>query len=261
MFSQVGWLVKASKVSCIICAYNEAARIAEVLGVAAEHPLLEEVIVVDDGSTDDTANIVRSFPSARLISHAENLGKSRALATGIRAAKNDYVMQLDADLKHLTAANITQLAEPVLSGQCDMSISVRKNSLAIYRWLGLDFVSGERVVAKEIVAECLAEIEKLPRFGVEVFMNRCIIKQRLKIAIVRFENVINTRKTEKMGWWRGTYADCKTVLDVLKVVSPFEIVLQNFRMLTVARKNRPVQVPHSVTGVLDDKRGGAITNR
>ena len=57
-------------------------------------------------------------------------------------------MCLDADLKHLTAANITELAEPVLSEHFDMSISVRKNSFAIYRWLGLDFVSGERVIPK-----------------------------------------------------------------------------------------------------------------
>jgi glycosyltransferase involved in cell wall biosynthesis len=232
-----------------------------VLGVAAAHPLLDEVIVVDDGSTDDTAKIVRSFPSVRLIPHAENLGKSRALATGIRAAKNNYIMHLDADLKYLTAANITQLAEPVLSGPCDMSISVRKNSLAIYRWLGLDFVSGERVMAKKIVEERLADIEKLPRFGVEVFMNRCIIKQRLKIAIVRFENVINTRKREKMGWWRGTYAEWKTALDVLKVVSPFEIVLQNYRMLATSRNITPVQVPHVVAGVSHEEQGGAVTNR
>jgi hypothetical protein len=56
-----------------------------------------------------------------------------------------------------------------------MSNSVRKNSLAIYRWLGFDFVSGERVIPKWIVAECLSELDKLPRFGIEVYINERVI--------------------------------------------------------------------------------------
>ena len=234
--------MSASKLSCIICAYNEAPRIAEVLYVAAAHPLLDEVIVVDDGSTDGTAGIVRSFPSVRLVSYRENRGKSRAFADGVRAARYDYIMHLDADLKHLTAANITELAEPVLSRHFGMSISVRKNSLAAYRWMGLDFVSGERVIPKRIVAACLAEIDKLPRFGVEAFINARIIDERLRIAVVPFDKVINTRKTQKIGRWRGTIADYRTALDVLRVISPLGVVRQNYRMLLLAR---PKRVPGS----------------
>jgi glycosyltransferase involved in cell wall biosynthesis len=209
-----------------------------VLSVATAHRLIDEVIVVDDGSTDNTADIVRSFPRVRLIGSAENLGKSRAFAQGLRAARNDHIMHLDADLKYLTEANITDLAEPVLSGRFDMSVSVRKNSLAIYRWLGLDFVSGERVIPKRIVARCLSEIDKLPRFGIEVYMNERIIKECLRIAIVRFENVINTRKVEKMGWARGTIADCKTAVDVLRVISPLGVVRQHYRMRALAQPKR-----------------------
>ncbi|HWE18253.1 MAG TPA: glycosyltransferase, partial [Hyphomicrobiaceae bacterium] len=106
-----------------------------MLSVASVHPLLAEVIVVDDGSSDGTADIVRSFPSVQLISLPERRGKSGAFAEGVRAARHEFIMHLDADLKHLTVANITALAEPVLSGRYGMSISVRKNSLAIYRRL------------------------------------------------------------------------------------------------------------------------------
>ena len=230
--------MSASKLSCIICAHNEAPRIAEVLAVAAAHPLLDEVIVVDDGSTDGTASIVRSFPSVRLLSCPQNRGKSRAFADGVRAARYDYIMHLDADLKYLTAANITDLAEPVLSRRYGMSISVRKNSLAAYRWMGLDFVSGERVIPKRIVASCLAEIDKLPRFGIEAFINARVIDERLGIAIVTLENVMNTRKAEKIGWCRGTLADYRTTRDVLRVISPLEMIRQNYRMLLLARATR-----------------------
>jgi hypothetical protein len=119
-----------------------------------------------------------------------------------------------------------------------MSISVRRNSLAIYRWLGLDFVSGERVLPKRIVAACLAEIDKLPGFGIEAYINERIIGEQLSIAVVAFDNVINTRKAVKVGRWRGALADWATALDVLRVLSPLEVVRQNHRMLALARSRR-----------------------
>jgi hypothetical protein len=147
-------------------------------------------------------------------------------------------MHLDADLKHLTAQNVTALAEPVLSQRDGMSISIRKNSLAIYRWLGLDFVSGERVLPKRIVAACLSEIERLPGFGIEVYINQRIIEEQLGIAVVVLDNILNTRKAAKVGWWQGMLADWATALDVLRVLSPLEVARQNYRMLALARSRR-----------------------
>jgi glycosyltransferase involved in cell wall biosynthesis len=154
------------KISCIICAFNEARRIGAVLAIATAHPLLDEVIVVDDGSTDETAEVARSFPSVRLIAQAQNRGKSCAMAAGIAAAANEYLMLLDADLKGLVADDIAALAEPVLSRRADVSISLRRNSLLIYRAIGIDFVSGERVIRKDLLSEALNEMRGLPRFGI-----------------------------------------------------------------------------------------------
>jgi hypothetical protein len=196
------------------------------------------VIVVDNGSTDGTARVVRSFPSVGLISLPERCGKSRAFAAGVRAARHDHIMHLDADLKNLTAANITALAEPVLSRGYGMSLSVRRNSLAIYRWVGLDFVSGERVLAKRIVAASLSEIDALPGFGIEAYINARIIEEQLSIAVVVLDNVTNTRKAVKVGRFRGTLADWATALDVLRVLSPLEVVRQNYRMLSLAHFGR-----------------------
>ena len=103
-------------ISCVICAYMEAPRIGAVLSAVAGHPLLKEIIVVDDGSTDATAAVVSCFPSITLLRQAGNQGKSRALAAGVRAGSGELILYLDADLKHLTPADISALAEPVLSG-------------------------------------------------------------------------------------------------------------------------------------------------
>jgi glycosyltransferase involved in cell wall biosynthesis len=70
-------------ISCVICAYMEAPRIGAVLSAVAGHPLVKEIIVVDDGSTDTTAAVVSRFSSITLVRLVENQGKSRALAAGV----------------------------------------------------------------------------------------------------------------------------------------------------------------------------------
>jgi glycosyltransferase involved in cell wall biosynthesis len=220
-------------VSCIICAYNEAPRIGAVLSAVSTHPLVDEVIVVDDGSIDGTADVVRAFPSVRLISYAPNRGKSFAMAAGVAAAKNATLMLLDADLKGLTAQDVAALAEPVLSGRADLGISLRGNSLRVYRLLGLDFVSGERVLRRELLSEVLAEIQGLPRFGIEVFMNERIIARRLSIAVVRWSRVMQARKAEKLGLWKGTVAEFRMLRDLARVKGPLAVILQISRMRTL----------------------------
>lgn len=220
-------------ISCIICAFNEAPRIAAVLAVASVHPLLQEVIVVDDGSTDDTAKVVKRFPSVRLISYTENQGKSFAMATGIAKAQGNFLMLLDADLKGLTAEHLTKLATPVLSGKTDVSLSLRKNSLLIFRAIGLDFVSGERVISKELLSDALDEIFELPRFGIEVFMNRIIIARQLSISVAHWHQVTQSRKTEKLGYWKGIRAEWRMIADLLRVVYPALLISQTWQMLSL----------------------------
>ncbi len=226
------------RISCVICAYNEAPRIAAVLRAAADHPLLHEVIVVDDGSTDDTAEVVRQFPQVRLVPCAENRGKSFAMATGVAAAEGELLMLLDADLSGLTADNISALAAPVLAGEAAVSISLRRNSLPIFHAIGLDFVSGERVVRKELLGEVLEDIRGLPRFGVEVYMNRRIIAQQLTIAVVRWSQVSQSRKTEKLGYWKGIRAEWRMIADLLNVVYPRVLLSQTWRLISLQANRR-----------------------
>jgi glycosyltransferase involved in cell wall biosynthesis len=155
--------------SCVICAYNEEARIADVLSVATGHSLLGEVIVVDDGSIDGTSARVAAFESVKLIRNVRNRGKSWSMARGIGAARFEHVMLLDADLSGLRAGHLDDLARPVLSGWADVTLSMRGDSF--YRILGVDFVSGERVLPRSLFADALDQLAETSCWGAEIFIN------------------------------------------------------------------------------------------
>jgi glycosyltransferase involved in cell wall biosynthesis len=234
----------AKRISCIICAYNEADKIANILKAVDGHPLLSEVIVVNDGSTDGTAALAQSFPDVTLISYPTNRGKTYALSQGMAVAKGDHFMLIDADLSGLTAADIFALAAPVTAGRAEVSISLRANSLALYRALGLDFVSGERLIPADLVRPHLARMEHLPRWGGEVFINNLITAARLRVEVVDWPGVFNIRKAQKVGAWRGLLAELTMTADVFRVLSPVMVVRQNVALLSLMRRPAPQRRVH-----------------
>ena len=221
----------AIRISCILCAYNEAGRIRNILDAVAGQPLLAEVIVVNDGSTDATASLLAGFPDLKVISYSPNRGKTYALSRGISAAVGEHLMLLDADLAGVTADDIEALAAPVRCGQADVSISLRGNSLGLYRRIGLDFVSGERVIPAWLLKDAAAKMQRLPRWGGEAFMNELIIEHRLRVAVVDWPAVFNIRKYRKVGRWRGLFEELGMIRDALQVLSPWGIARQNLQLL------------------------------
>ena len=91
--------------SIVIPAYNEAKRLPDTLTLLKEyldkHDFASEVLVVDDGSTDETVKIVKdrmsSFPNLKIIENAVNKGKGGVVRQGMLAAAGDYCIFMDAD--------------------------------------------------------------------------------------------------------------------------------------------------------------------
>jgi len=218
------------KVSCIIPTYNEAARIANVLRVVENHPLIHEIIVVDDGSIDNTREIVSTFKNIRLIVHEKNKGKSAAIHRGVSSITGEFVLFLDADLVGLTVENINELISPITSGMADVSISYRGNSPRLWRLVGFDYISGERVFHREILQSHLDKILELPKFGLEIFLNSLIIKNNSRIKIVEWPNVSSPFKYAKYGMWKGIKGDIGMMRDIFTTFSIFEPLSQIIKM-------------------------------
>ena len=213
-------------VTVLIPAYNEAARIGGVLAAVAGHPDVDEVLVVDDCSKDGTADVAAKVPGVTVLRQPVNGGKTKALTAGLQAAKGDFVALIDADLVGLTAKDIATLVEPVRTGRAQMSISLRGNAPPPWRWIGLDYISGERVMPKALLVEAMAGVEGLPRFGFEVHLNRLILARKLPIAVVPWPGVQSPIKAKKYGVWAGVKGDVGMIADMMRTVPPLELLGQ-----------------------------------
>lgn len=211
------------KISCIIPVYNEGPRVLDVIKAVQDSGVVDEIIVVDDGSKDNTASLISPVSGINFISYHPNQGKSHAVKVGFEAAKNDYVMMIDSDLIGLDTPGLTALAQPIVDGMADVSISLRKNSLGIYKWLGLDFISGERVFKKDLIAD-LSVLDNLSGFGLESYMNQIIIQKKLRIKVVYWKNVESPRKSVKVGWLAGMWGDIKMSGQIISLLGIFGVV-------------------------------------
>jgi len=208
-----------ASISCVIPAYNEGSRIASVLAAVVGHPLLDEIIVVDDGSTDETQAAAKQFKNVRLLAQATNIGKSGAICMGICAAASEFLLLLDADLVGLTEDDVTALILPVLRGTADASISLRKDALLPWRVIGLDYLSGERVIRRDLLAGHLDAIGHLPGFGLESYINRVLILHKSRVKVIWWEHVGHTYKARKYGIWKGIAGEARMLMNIVETIS------------------------------------------
>ena len=191
------------KASAVIPAFNEAARIGRVLDAVSSSPLIDQIIVVDDGSDDSTSAVAAKHNGAVVVRLPRNRGKAAAMVAGVGRAKNKVVVFLDADLIGLKQHHVDDLVLPVLRGEVDMTVGQFKGGRGwITLWQRLvPNISGQRAMR----ASDFASVPNVARkgFGVELAITKHAIHQGLRMRLVYLLGMSHVTKEEKRGVVRG----------------------------------------------------------
>lgn len=116
------FIIPRMKITVIIPAYNEISTIREIVDRVEKTALVDEILVVDDGSTDGTREILTELDQAgriRAIFHEKNSGKGAAVRTGIQNASGDVAIIQDADLEY-NPEEYPNLLKPIQNGMADV---------------------------------------------------------------------------------------------------------------------------------------------
>jgi glycosyltransferase involved in cell wall biosynthesis len=190
----------------LVPAYNEETRISSVLEVIVTSSLVNEIIVIDDGSRDGTAGKASSFP-VQILRSEENKGKGAALQWGIDAAPDaDYFLFLDADLLNFKPSHIENLLAPLLENEkVDMTIGVfrsgKKESVNLAQHY-FSILNGQRALRRDFI-DILPDLT-WSRFGVEILLTKYAQLAGKIVTYPELQGISHVTKEEKLGFWGGT---------------------------------------------------------
>lgn len=229
-------MARPGDVSIVVPAYNEGAGIGEVIAGLRAAASWREILVVDDGSTDETGACA-AREGAAVIRHPYNKGNGASVKTGIRAASGDYVMIIDGDGQHQPADSV-RLAEKL--GEYDLVVGARVGSTqatssrrlgnAVLNWLAgyltgraiPDLTSGFRAARREQLREFL---HLLPNgFSTPATTTLAFIKAGYNVAFEPVE-ALQRRGHSKIRLARDGAKFFLIVLKIVTIFSPLRVFL------------------------------------
>lgn len=205
------------KVAAVIPAYNEESRIRPVLEAVTRAKLPAEVIVVNDGSTDRTAEVAAQVEGVRVLNLPKNRGKGAAMAAGVKATNADVIVFIDADLAGLRPSHVDDIVRPVING-CDMCVGVfrRGKFWSDAAQVIAPYISGQRAVRRDLIDQ-ISWLEEC-RLGAEVTINTVARKRNMRIRRVVLNGVTHAAKERKFGFAKGTAQRAKMYAEIGKAM-------------------------------------------
>jgi glycosyltransferase involved in cell wall biosynthesis len=215
-----------AQVAAVVCAYNEEKQIRAVLSVLTTYPGFSEVIVVDDGSSDQTYKVAATFP-IRLVRHEFNLGKGAAMMSAVIASSATVIFFCDADISGLNHKTISEVLGPVLAGHKDMKIAQRASS-----WYSISFIlamtpklGGVRAVTRRLWETVPTRFKR--RFMIEAALNHFAQRHGCGFEYAVVEELSQIIKEKKYGWAKGFVARIKMCADVVSAYTLLNLLEVN----------------------------------
>ncbi len=205
-------------VSCLIPCFNERERIAGVLNVVTRSRYINQVVCIDDGSTDGTSGFIKAhWPAVEVIRLQHNKGKTEAIRHGLQYVRHDTLLMIDADLQYLRQDELEAALEAYQKYTAvDMIIMRRINSPWFVKWYRSDvLLSGERILKTADLAQILRQ--KLKCYQLEVAINRYMLLHKKVVRWMPW-SAMNTYKVDKLGVLDGSRKEFNMYVDIVNYV-------------------------------------------
>ena len=177
-------------VSALIPAYNEEKNIRQIISMLKKSTLINEIIVINDGSTDKTLQIMQSILGIQIINLKRNCGKANAIVKGLKKACGEIVVFIDADMIGLKNDSIKKLILPLQGRSADAVIGYPTQSKMDKFFKPL---SGERAYFRKDLLPYLAVL-KNKRWGLELYLNYLFRQKKVKIVPLQIKNTMKHHK-------------------------------------------------------------------
>jgi glycosyltransferase involved in cell wall biosynthesis len=188
-------------IDVVIPARNEATTVADVVAAARGCRFAREVIVVDDGSSDRTAEIALAA-GAKVVRREVGTGsKAHAMELGVAASDAEAILFCDADVVGLTPAHLDAICRPYLEGRAAMSVGWFDYGMLNPLVRRLPPTSGERVVPRWVWDS--VHPGKRTGYSIEIMINEVIAEGRLPTTVRIMPGVTHRTKRHKLGLRKG----------------------------------------------------------
>lgn len=190
------------KITIIICAYNEENTIAQIIGNVSDFIMIDEIIVVNDGSLDNTGEIIKKLKTEVDIIDIHlpvNKGKGYAMVKGIEYSNSEYLVFIDADLSNLKKEHIKQLVMPIINNEAEMVLGQATETLINHTVNPFTVFSGQRALKKKDILQILNKM-KSSRFGVETILNLHYLSNNKTIKQIPLKKLLHPTKFKKTNF-------------------------------------------------------------
>lgn len=194
------------KITAIICVLNEEKTIRNVILSIQAFSIVNEIIIVNDGSTDNTGEIIKDLKQQIDIIDVnlpKNRGKGYAMAIGVEYATNEIIVFVDADQVIIPSNYVYQMVASLLKNKCNMVLGYSTANILGKEVNPLKILTGERVLFKKDIEPILNRMKE-SRFGVETLLYLYYISTGKTILFTRLYGLKHKDKYKKMSSIKAT---------------------------------------------------------
>ena len=210
-------------IDCIVPFYNEGERVVQVVAALANVASIDCIICVDDGSTDHTADVLKTkFPGITLVRLEKNIGKSGAIFVGLQEVKNENVLLFDGDLMHVSSRGVEAacnkfLADPLLDMLIIKVRGERRYKIMDDVFRNYIVQSGDRILK----TKDLREVQRLHPTGyqIEVAINQYMMVHHKNVRWFPI-SALNFHKTHKLSFFEGWGKDLRMDREIMAYLGP-----------------------------------------